>query len=255
MSVSVYQTRTDYADRVLELRVRNDGPSDLDLTSARFDSPHFAEAAAFEGGQLIEAGQTRDLRVRLAPAVCDDVHGEAETVTLMWSVRGGGTGSATVNARDENNVLPRITKEDCLRATVDAVATITPPPGLRVRGAGAASVASIDLAVTPTGAAGTVSIERVGGTVLLAPVTGVDWPVGLTIDADSAPETVTLDLRPNRCDTHAVAEDKRGTILPITVRVTAPPGGPGERSGVYDLPVGSGLRGEIYDWIAAHCAG
>ena len=98
-------------------------------------------------------------------------------------------------------------------------------------------------------AAGTVRNDRVGDTTLISPTTGTDWPVGLTVDAASPPRTISLELRPARCDPHAIAEDKRGAVLPVTVRTDAGP------AGTYNLAAGDALRREIYAWVTASCAG
>ena len=52
---------------------------------------------------------------------------------------------------------------------------------------------------------------------------------------------------PARCDLHAVAEDKVGTLLPLRVS------GRGQE-GLLKIPAGTALRGQIYDFITAACA-
>lgn len=253
IGVRIFQSRFDYADRVLEIAVSNDGPFEFALVSASFASPQFEDAARHADPVNLAPGMTRNLRVRLADPVCTDRPPGPATVTLRWSVAGGGTASATVTPLDDTGALERISAEDCLVAAVEAVVTITPAERLRTEGAGtgagAAASVWLDLTLTPTGKAGAVTIDRVGPTTLLAPATGTDWPVGLTIDADSPRRTISLELRPARCDPHAVAEDKRGTVLPFGVRPDAAP------PGTYNLAVSDALRGEIYAWITARCAG
>ena len=244
IGVRIFQTRFDYAERVLEISVSNDGASDFALVSASFASPRFTDAADYADPLTLGPGMTRNLRVRLADPVCTDVPPGPATVTLGWTVAGGATAFATVTPGDDTAALERISAEDCLIAGVDSVVTIT--PAARLRGGSGAS-AWLDLTLTPTGEAGAVTIDRVGATTLLASATGIDWPVGRTIDAASPRATVALELRPARCDPHAVAEDKRGTVLPLAVRVQ---GGP---AGTYNLAVGDALRGEIYAWITARC--
>lgn len=254
IGVRIFQTRFDYAERMLEIAVSNDGTSDFALVSASFDSPPFTDAARHADPLTLTPGMTRNLRVRLADAVCAGQPTGPATVTLSWMVPGGGTASATVTPRDDTRALERISGEDCLVAAVDSVVTITPAERLRTEGSGAeaaegaAASAWLDVTLTPTGEAGAVTIDSVGDTTLLAPVTGTDWPVGLTIDASSPRQTISLEVRPARCDPHAVAEDKRGTVLPFAVRPGAGP------AGTYNLSVGDALRGEIYAWITTLCS-
>ena len=272
VTVRIYQTRFDYADRVLELSVSNAGRATLDLRSARFDSSRFTAAAGWSGGLRLEPGLTRDLRVRLAAAVCAPspaatsptptptllppalMPTPTDTVTLAWAEPGAGAGTstATVPATDDTGALDRIEGEDCLAGALTRLLRIDVAPELRVDGAGPASAAWLDLTLTPTGAPGTVTVDRAGSTPLLASADGLDWPLGLTVDAATPPTRVALGLRPTRCDPHAIAEDKRGTVFPLTVRVTAGPGSP-ERAGDWDLAVDDALRARLYAWIADRC--
>jgi hypothetical protein len=244
--VEVYQNRFDYAARVLEIRVANESDTDLDVVSASFESPRFAEAAVYDSSILIDAGRTIDLRVKLPAVVCDDAADAQDAVVLSWR-DGGGTASESMEPADDNQVVDRIVAEDCVTQAVDEVVAIEPSSALKIDGEGPSSVAWVDVTVTPTGNAGTVTIDRVGATVLLTSVSGLDWPAGFTMDAATPPRMIPLDLRPTRCDPHAVAEDKRGTVFPLAVSTSA------GFSGTYDLVVSDALRSEIYEWIGAHC--
>jgi hypothetical protein len=64
-----------------------------------------------------------------------------------------------------------------------------------IDGVGAASVAWLDLTLTPTGADRSVTMDRVTDTVLLAPASGLDRAVRVTLDAASTPLTVSPCLR------------------------------------------------------------
>jgi hypothetical protein len=263
VSVEISQNRPDYAVRVLEIGVTNGGADDLNLVSASFASPHFVGTADWEEALAIHAGSTTNLRVQLGKPVCSGRTHGTERVTLVWKTDATGsdttdgaasahsapgrTASATVIPSDTTDTINRITGKDCLVEAVDSVITIHEPDALRIDGVGAASVAWIDLALTPTGAGGSVTVDHIAATVLLASASGLDWPVRLTLDASANQQTVSLGLRPTRCDPHAVAEDKRGTIFPFVVTTSA------GRAGSYDFAVGDALRGQIYDWIAAHC--
>jgi hypothetical protein len=246
VSVSVYQTRTDYVPRVLELRITNTGTKSFHLLSARFDSAHFTEPAEADGLVLTQ-GLTRDLRVHLAEPVCTLGLAGDETVTLAWLGDDGKKASAAVSPTDPTAAIERITGQDCLYAAVDSVVTITPPATLVVEGDGATSVAIIELSLVPTGAAGSITLHSVSETVLLAAMDGPGWPVGVAVDAQSPTRTVPLRMRPARCDPHAIIEDKRGTVLPLAVSTTA------GISGTYNLPVSDDLRREIYAWLSSRC--
>jgi hypothetical protein len=68
----------------------------------------------------------------------------------------------------------------------------------------------------------------------------------LAIRAGGPPAEVRLGIRAARCDPHAVAEDKVGTLLPLRVRVAG-------REGVLKIDAGSRLRGQIYDFVTKAC--
>jgi hypothetical protein len=253
VSVRVYQTRFDYAERVLELSVENAGGSAFDLRGASFVSSRFAAPADWSEPIVLEPGMTRDLRVRLPAAVCSG-GGDAgeDSVSVTWFTPAGITTTASVVPLDDTGALDRITGEDCLNRAVEDVVTAAAATALRVIGAGTDSVALLDITLTPTGGPGSVTVERIGATVLLASAEGLDWPVGVSIAAASPPTVITLELRPARCDPHAVAEDKRGTVFPLAVVADGPGGGP-RLTGSYDLPVPNAVRAQIYDWLATRC--
>jgi hypothetical protein len=89
-------------------------------------------------------------------------------------------------------------------------------------------------------------IDRVEETTLLAEAPEPPWPHSLTLRTGGAPAEVRLGIRPARCDPHAVAEDKVGTLLPLRVRVAG-------REGVLKIDAGSRLRGRIYDFVTKAC--
>ncbi len=195
---------------------------------------------------------TRDLRVRLARAVCGDASTATDTVTLAWGAPGGGTTTATLPAADDTGALDRIEAEDCLADAVTRVLNVAVSPELRVDGTGPSSMAWLDLVLAPTGAPGVVTVDKVRSTLLLASADALDWPVSLTFDASTPTARIPLGLRPTRCDPHAIAEDKRGTVFPLSVHVEAGPGSP-ERSGDWDLAVDDTLRARLYAWVAERC--
>ena len=74
-------------------------------------------------------------------------------------------------------------------------------------------------AAGPAGEAASLTIVRVEGTPLLAEDPAVPWPGGVAVRAGGDVREIRLGIRPARCDPHAVAEDKVGTLLPLRVTV------------------------------------
>ena len=268
VSVSVQQSRSDIAQRRLKVSVTNDGASPLTVTGVRFSAPQFAAPAVWpKDSTTVRPGTTVDLPVALAAADCSGDGPPTVTLRIRDAGTGTGTGTGTDSSTDpggrEREVtvtpddpfdrLPALRTEDCLAKAVSAIAAITVPGPVRVTEVSGASVATVDVVVTPTGAAESFRIDSVTGTTLLAPAdpaTGDrrdEITVGVTVDATSAPATVPLAFVPNRCDAHAIAEDKRGTILPLHVI------GPGGVPGIVPVPVDDATRSALYAFVADAC--
>jgi hypothetical protein len=153
--------------------------------------------------------------------------------------------------------MARVADADCLAESVAAVAAITMPERLRSEGSGPARRAWVDVRVEPATSAGqaqdgadtdTVRIDGVSATTLLGAEDGLDWPLDLEVAAGDAPFTIELAVRPARCDAHALADDKRGTILPFAVAT-----GDG-REGRLELPAGDALKADLYAYYAERCS-
>ncbi|MFT2815776.1 hypothetical protein [Leifsonia sp. A12D58] len=256
ISVRVFQSRFDYASRTLKVSVTNDGNSDLDLRDAAFSSPYFAGQTHYGDDLVLSPGMTRDLPVVLPSPVCSTA-GEASgapdpaTVVLTWQDPDGRVLSTSVTPRDDTDVLAQILAEECLAEAVRAVASIAVGDELRIDDGDGKPMARVDITIAPTGAAGTLTLTGVRSTVLLAPTTGESWPLSVALTADSQPLTVALDLRPTRCDPHAIAEDKRGTVFPLELSASSTD--LGTRSGLIDVTVSDHVRSQIYDWITQYC--
>jgi hypothetical protein len=139
----------------------------------------------------------------------------------------------------------------CLTREASAVAAIALAPDLEVAPDGRTAV--VRLVVQPraaTGAetpgAGELVIDRVEETTLLAEAPQAPWPHALSLRAGGPLAEVRLGIRPARCDPHAVAEDKVGTLLPLRVTVAS-------REGVLKIDAGSRLRGRMYDFVTKAC--
>jgi hypothetical protein len=157
-------------------------------------------------------------------------------------------------AADPFGVLTRNNSEMCLAREASAVAAIALAPDLEVAADGRTAVVRLLLqprTVSGTGdaagaGAGELVIDRVEETTLLAEAGQAPWPRSVTVRAGGAPTEVRLGIRPSRCDPHAVAEDKVGTLLPLRVRVAG-------REGILKIDAGGQLRGRIYDFVTKAC--
>jgi hypothetical protein len=250
ITASVFQNRFDYSLRQLEIKVSNGTDAAITVTRAAFESTRFTEPAVWDRPQEVPAGAARDLKVQLPDPVCDRAD-PVDSVTLEVTLGDGTSGTVTVTPSDEQGRVDTINAEDCLGVSVAEVATITPPAALDWT-PGARAPAVLELAVRPTGGDGTVTIHDAKGTVLLglADETGAAitvLPVELAVDASTAESAIRLSLVPNRCDPHAVEEDKRGTFFPLDVET-----GDG-RSGTVYIAVSDEVRRGLYEFYADYC--
>ncbi len=262
VAVSVSQSRSDVVIRALQIRIENLSDDDLTVSGAVFDSPGFSTPAVWQkDSTVVGAGRTVDLPVLLSESVCAD--GDvAPTVTLTWSLGDGervSRGLSEVTPTDERDRLGELGAEACFdeaTASVVAFSADTPPRSVLVDGLPAVE---LDVTLTPASPPTdeTLAIESVSGTTLFTPVDSVtgaqtaSLPLDLVVDGDG-PRLITLLLVPTRCDPHAVAEDKQGTIFPFSV--IAPDGERGTTEGTVFVATPTAVKEALIALIAPACA-
>ncbi|WP_368499358.1 hypothetical protein [Herbiconiux sp. A18JL235] len=266
VGLEILQSRTDYATRGLQVSITNAGDEPIVVTAASFESPHFATPAHWSGAPVeVPPGLTRHLPVALGAAVCPAPEGPSE---LIVELRGGGDsegssggssgGSSDSGVGDARTVrgepsdpfgaLSRIASEDCLQHAVAETAALS-FSALRVEGSGPGSTALLELRIAPTGAAGgpVLQLTEVRPSILLQPRNGGSWPLDLEVEPGDPPSALTLEAVPARCDPHAVAEDKRGTVLPLDLVLDD------GTDGTVDLAADAAVTQQVYDFIAESC--
>ncbi len=250
IAVSVFQTRFDYGLRQLELKVSNGTDEPLTITRAALESNRFTDDAVWDRPQVIPPGAARDLKVLLAPPVCDGSE-PTDVVTLDFTLASGESGSARVVPADDSSRLDAISAEDCLSVSVAQHAAIEPPSVVEWM-PGAHAPATLNFTVQPTSATGSLTIHFVKGTVLLSLVDPSGDPVyqedvELEVDASTGASVIPLRVIPNRCDPHAIAEDKRGTFFAFEVSTTD------GTAGRFFIAVSDAVRASLYAFYADYC--
>lgn len=244
LSVVIYQPRTDIALERFALQVVNDGDSAVEIISARLTSPDFAEPVVWNGASTVFADHKLDLR---APLPQIDCTGSTDPHVQLSADVGSPSESSDVPIIDPFGLLPRLHREACLSEEIAEIATLTP---LEVIPPDGMAPAILVIGVEPTGAPGVVTIEAVGGTTLLKPTLDGQAsdlvPLGISIDADG-PTEVRVSFVPNRCDPHALMEDKVGTIIPLYVTTAT------HDETRLMLPVTDRQRADFYGFFAAFC--
>lgn len=246
LTVSVKQGRLDVPQGRLVLHFENTG-SPVAVTGLEVRSPALEPGMRRDAPVELGADDAIDIRLDLTGTDCD---GDPTAIEVHVRTRtpDGAEASGVLVPDDPFGTMARIADSDCLAESVAAVAAITMPERLRSEGSGAARRAWIDVRVEPVASgAGTLRIDEVSTTTLLDAEAGTDWTLGTDVAAGDAPFTFELAVQPARCDAHALADDKRGTILPFTVAT-----GDG-RSGRLDLPSGAALKADLYAYYAERC--
>lgn len=245
LSVVVYQPRPDVALGQFAIQVVNDGDAAVEIITAQLSSPDFVDDLEWRGdGSTVLPGRKLDLRVPVPQIDC-----AGETAAAAWLTADVGSPSepTEVEVSDPYGLLPRLHVEQCVAQEIAEIAIVTP---LEVIAPAGQAPAILVIDIEPTGTAGTIEIVGVRSTTLLQPSDdGVRTPeLALEVELSAAgPTELRVPLLPNRCDAHALAEDKVGTIIPFLIDS----GGPEPVSWLMVLP--DELKGALYTYYAAYC--
>ncbi|WP_166876314.1 hypothetical protein [Salinibacterium sp. ZJ450] len=263
--VELVQNRADQAVRRLQLRVVNEGEQAITVSRAVLSSPRLAEDVVWTGDTTVPAGSARDLRLTLPAANCAAAgegtaneaptgdgtarEGAAEVARLTVTSESGTATSGFITPTDPIDSFAQFAERDCFERAVAERVDITLADAIRSETQDAALIGQLDMTLTAVGDAGqSARVTHVLGTTLLEPLGDPQqWPLDELVAAGSPPRTIQLQFLPARCDPHAVAEDKRGSLLPIGVELET-----GE-SGTVWVPTSDAVRLQIYDYIGAAC--
>lgn len=267
LTAELRQDRTQYADRGAKLHVTNGSDRTVTLLGGTLDAPGYGPSSP-DGTvrpRTLAPGAGRDVRLRLgevdcdadAPAALTGADAQATpvaTATVRLTVGEASPGSDPAGTAVEVEVtdplarLAAVHAENCAERRVAAGVT------LRVTDVRAARVPTPDgdapggritLAVEPVPGGPDVQLTEISGTTLLSPASGRSW-TGDAL-AGQADGRVVLDVVPARCDPHVVAEDKRGTFLPVHAEVD------GDPQPVISVPMTDAQRAATYDLVHDAC--
>ncbi len=258
VTAEISQFRDNYSKQIIEIQLTNTTGHALTVLGAELTSPLFAAPiiwSARTGGIELPPGQPKSLPAPLpapdcgspaGPGATSGAAGDARVSLRLATPEGAVPVPAMAPATDPFGVLARNNSELCLAREASAVATIALDPELEVAADGQTAVVRLLLQPRAAAGAGELVIDRIEETTLLAEASQAPWPRSVTVRAGGAPAQVRLGIRPSRCDPHAVAEDKVGTLLPLQVRVAG-------REGIVKIDAGSQLRARIYDFVTKAC--
>ncbi len=217
-----------------EVLVRVASPVEMEVTSLTLSSDR-SDPVTWTGSETVRAGYERDYDVTLPRGRCGPE--PTFSVELTYRVDGEERVSRTT-APDRYGAATRLLDAGCVQETVEAVATIkvgTP----EVDG----DALRLPVTATPTGT-GTVTLLGYGDTTLFRQTDDSARDVVL----GDAPRRVDLVVEPARCDPHAVAEDKVGTLFAVEVEGTDLPAG-----AFYTLPLTTAQRSAFFGFVREAC--
>lgn len=237
LTFRVEQARQDLQGRNIEMQVVNGTNADVKVTGAEFSSDRFARVATYRGPATIPEGATTNLTFEMPKASCGT--GIGITATVHYRV-GGKTRTSVIKPKDHYGSVGLAMSRDCAESAIGKLAIdeeFTP------RGKGRDSVLEVGMTFTPKD--GSVRLGPLDGTTLLkpAPRSGIAH----VLEAGKGPYKTVVDIIPNRCDVHVVAEDRTGAIMPLHVQSKA--------SGrtFFFLRFTEHQKTQIFDFVAAHC--
>jgi hypothetical protein len=235
----VEQARQDLQGRNFELQVVNRSPRPITVTHVELSSGRLGRPSVYEGPAVIPSGVTTNLTMAMSRARCGTgIDARAE---VTYQVAGGRTVRSVVRPKDHYGSVALFMRRDCAESTVAVAIDKT----LTVRGTGSDSVLQVGLTFSPKDAGGPVTIGPIDGTTLLKPT--ADGNIEHTLRPGAGPYRAVLDIIPNRCDVHVVAEDRTGATMPLHVRSKA------SGAAFFYLRFDEAQKAQVFDFIARHC--
>ncbi|MEU6134559.1 hypothetical protein [Nocardioides sp. NPDC047086] len=248
LTAYVDQTRLQRNTGEAFVRLVNDTGSSIEVSRLEVSSDRFR--ARWTGSEPVEPEM--DFDFDMPRGRCGE-GGDAD-LTITWRENGeaedeaGEWRTSTGTAEDRYANIDRLLDRDCAERTLTDAADVTVGEP-RVEGAGRQSVLVLPVTFTPTEALPDVTFDGWEGTVLfqLASETPT-WPRSAPHPMTGEPATLELRVLPARCDPHALADDKVGSLFRVHV------GGPDVPDGAsYFLPLSKAQKRALYDFLPGYC--
>ncbi len=245
LTLHLDQSRVQRQGRAVFVRLVEETPRRVTVIRAEVSSERF-DPVTWTGERTFD--HEADLDLELPRGRCG--RGSDATVRLTYRVDDGPWQVSTAPAKDRYGAVGLFLDRDCAELAMGEAAELslgTP----RVRGAGRRSVFELPVRLTPTGKRTDVGFAGFEDTVLFrvvdpSPRAGRTAVVAMRPGASAV--RPVLRLVPSRCDPHALAEDKVGTL--IGVRVAAPELA---ANASFYLPLPEETRSSLRGFFAVHC--
>lgn len=238
------QARTERKGREVFLRIENGTEDAITIERFRLTSPRFA-TVDWTGDETIGATYEADLEFEFPRGRCGSDIDAA--VTLTYRIDGGELRESTATADDIYGNAALFADRDCAETTLTEAAELAVGEPYVV-GTGSESQLRLPVTMTPTGKASGVRFGGFGSTVLFRQAADSPTAVDVPLDAGSPATEQVMSVVPARCDPHALAEDKVGTLIPVIVKAPDLPEGAS-----FFLPLDKQQRAAFFTFFRAHC--
>jgi hypothetical protein len=206
------QFRRDVARRVVQVTLRPRVA--LEVTSVRLRAPGFAPAPPAAVDLALPAGSTVDVPVPYAAADCAALPGTAQAVL---QVDASGPGRTLIVPLADRGLLERLHTRECTDRALAATTSLTvAPTWTPSRRDGRPSLRGT-LRLVRRAPGERVVVDGLGAHVVFAVRSDPPrTPLGV-LAPDQDRLDIPLELVPTRCDAHALAENKRLSLLGVYV--------------------------------------
>jgi hypothetical protein len=238
------QSRMERKGREAFVRIDNGTDRSLTVEALRVTSSRRPDIT-WKGREVVGATYQGDVEIDLPRGRCGTDVGAS--VTLTYRLGDGPVTVSTGPADDVYGAIGLIADRDCAQTTLSTAADVTVGTP-SVDGRGMDSVLRLPVTMAPTGKASGVRFAGFESTVLFRQTADSAADVSVPLDAGDPTTTQVLAVVPTRCDPHALAEDKVGTLFGVRVRATGLAG-----DAEFYLPLTQAQRTALHDFFGTHC--
>lgn len=242
VTVHIDQSRVERKGREVFLRVHNDTDRPITLERLVLTSPRFG-SVRWSGTEEVGATYETDLELEMPQGRCGGAFDARASLT--YRVGSGEARRSTTAADDPYGNVTYLLDRDCAQLTLEKAANVSVGEPVVTR-KGRRLVLHTPITLTPTGRTSGVRLTGLQSTPLFRQA---GREVGsVSLDPGDPPTTIDMAVVPARCDLHALAEDKVGTLFGLDV---AGPGLPSHSS--YFLPLTKRQRTAFFAFFRDSC--
>lgn len=240
----VDQARVERKGRQVFIRVKNTMAESVTVVGFTMRSSRVS-TVRWTGDDVIGAGYETDLEFDMPLGRCGN--GFTAAVSLTYRIGEGDVRQSIGTADDPYGNIDSLLGRDCAKTTLASAAVITTGMPV-VQGVGLRSTLRLPVTLTSTGKLQGVRFGGYESTVLFRQAPGSPADVDVFLGRADHPINVDMVVVPSRCDPHALAEDKVGTLFGVKVLADNVADGAS-----FYLPLTRPQRSAYFAFFSLHC--